>query len=135
MRTKLAILGFILLAVVSVAFAASYYEDQMAKAFGAVVDDDLITGTLSIGAASAQYVLPQQYHPYTICARGNRVYIECGAAGVTTDHVAGSYTFSVPDGGCVGPWPLKGPNCAYIGVNGVGEVEFIHHDPRIKPPL
>ena len=91
-----------------------------------LLDDDLITGTIAIGAASAQYVLPTAGDPYIICARGNRAFVECGAVGVVAVAAAGGYTFSVPDGACIGPVRLTGPNCAFLGLAAVGEIEFLH---------
>ena len=91
-----------------------------------LLDDDLLTGTVAIPAISAQYVLPTAGDQYVVCARGNRVFIECGAVGVVVVPAAGGYTFSVPDGACMGPMRLTGPNCAIIGLAAVGEVEFLH---------
>jgi len=101
----------------------------LVSGIGARLNDDLLTGTINLAAASAQYVLENAGDPYIICARGNRAYVECGAAGVVVIAAAGGYTFSVPDGACIGPVRLAGPNCAHIAVGAVGQIEFLHIEP------
>ena len=93
---------------------------------GLLADAD-VASTLAIPAPGAvQYVLPVAGDPYIVCARGNRVFIECGAPGVVATTAVGGYVFSVPDGACIGPVRLTGPNCSYIGTVAVGAVEFLH---------
>lgn len=146
MKTFLAILGMALLAVTVAAYAwaaptVNCYDPGgpagdfphircnaglIGNPLQGLLDDQDVASTLAIGAASAQYVLPAGGDPYIVCARGNRVFVECGIAGVVATTAVGGYVFSVPDGACIGPVRLTGPNCAYIGTVAVGAVEFLH---------
>lgn len=133
MKKALYSLGILILLASATAYATSIWEKQSAQAYaGAKLDDDLVTGTIDLAATSAQYTLPGTVgrSAYMICARGNRAYILCGAS-PTVAATAGSYTFSVPDGSCVGPLRLTGPKCAHIAATAAGQVEFLHIDSRL----
>ncbi len=118
----LALAGIVLAGAVEIRSAQAYA--------GASIDDDLVTGTIDLDSTEADYVLPDAGHPYVICARGNRAFVTCGAAPAATT-AAGGYTFSVPDGACVGPFRLTGPNCSHIATVAIGQIEFIHIDPSL----
>lgn len=120
------ILFLALLALVCGLALAASPERESALAFaGALLDDDATAGTINLAASSAQYTLPAAYDPYIICAHVNRAYVLCGA-NPTAAATAGSYTFSVPAGACLGPIRLTGPKCAHIAASAAGQIEFLH---------
>jgi len=113
--------------VVSATAAANTKANPIYVARGyqdAAIDDDLVAGSINLAASSTSYTLPAAGDAYMVCARGNRAYVECGTA-VTVTTSAGGYVFSVPDGACVGPLRLTGPDCAHIASSAVGQIEFI----------
>ena len=92
------------------------------------IDDSSKAGSVDLGTSSADYTLPQRGDPYMVCAIGNTAYVTCGAS-PTVSIAAGGYTFSVQEGACIGPMPLKGPKCAHIASSAAGQIVFIHFDP------
>jgi hypothetical protein len=127
-KKTLYIIGILILLVSVTAYAASKWETYSAQAFGgAVLDDDNVAGTIDLAASSAQYTLPgtRSLSVYIVCARGNRAYVECGANPTVTTS-AGGYTFSVPDGGCIGPLRFMSAKCAHIAGSAAGQIEFLH---------
>ena len=128
----LCVLGALLVAV-GVAFAADMGQDKvwrLGEVFSSKLDDDLITGTVNLAASSAQYTLPKAGDPYLVCAHGNRAFVLCGS-NPTAVATAGSYTFSVPSGSCLGPLRLTGPKCAHIAATATGQIEFLRFDPSL----
>lgn len=130
MKKAFYIVGILILLVGVVTYAGKW-ETRSAQSFGgAVLDDDLVTGTIDLAATSAQYTLPKQYDPYIICAHTKRAFVLCGAD-PTSATTAGSYAFSIPANGCIGPIRLKGPKCAHIAATAAGQIEFLHFDSRL----
>jgi hypothetical protein len=130
-RVRVLVFALVVLMAVAGAVIAGTWETRMAQAQGgSLLDDDLVTGTIDLAAASADYTLPRPGDPYIVCARGNRAFVECGSTPTVTT-AAGGYVFSVPDGTCLGPFRLSGPKCAHIATSAVGQIEFLHLDPGL----
>lgn len=121
-----------LLLFVAAATMGSGVVTRKDAASAVILDDDLVTGSVTVTDTSAQYTLPDVRDPYVVCAIGTSVYVECGSAPTVTTS-AGGYTFVIPESVCLGPMVLKGPKCAHIATATVtgAAVVFMHFDPSL----
>lgn len=133
-RVGILVVGVAVVLAFALVALAGTWETKSAQAYaGAFLDDDYVAGTIDLGSSSAQYTLPGKKgkSAYVVCARGNRAFIECGTNPVVTTS-AGGYTFSVPDGACLGPLRLMSTKCAHIAATAFGQVEFLHIDSTLR---